>query len=350
MEQRDLAFVALSDDGRRLVLASHEGQEFTLAVDAPLAVALRGATSRTAPLEKPMESILRPRDIQARIRAGESPETVAAAAQTSLDKVMAYATPVLAERAHVAERAQRASARRRGGDGPARVLGEAVAEQLRTAGTDPDTAAWDAWRRDDGRWTVTAQVTAGGRPRTGVFTFDAPGRFVVPEDDDARWLLGDVPAPTATPGQGRRLSAVRTEEELPLGEDALGLVADPAPTTNAGTRAPGSGVAEGPGDTDVEEKPDDVDTVTAPLFDPLPGTEGRPAEPSRDPAPGATGATGPDDAAETSEAVDAPYPDEPDEGAAGETGPAAKRPARKNRGRASVPSWDEIMFGGGNRE
>jgi len=47
--------------------------------------------------------------------------------------------------------------------------------------------------------------------------------------------------------------------------------------------------------------------------------------------------------------------DEPSPGAppakAGEAEPEtdqqARRPAKKGRGRASVPTWDEIMFGGG---
>ena len=43
-----------------------------------------------------MDSALRPRDIQARIRAGETPEEVAALAQASVEKIMAYAGPVLA--------------------------------------------------------------------------------------------------------------------------------------------------------------------------------------------------------------------------------------------------------------
>ena len=59
-----------------------------------------------------MDSVLRPRDIQARIRAGETPESVAAAAQTAVEKIMPYAAPVLAEREHVTQRAQRASIRR----------------------------------------------------------------------------------------------------------------------------------------------------------------------------------------------------------------------------------------------
>ena len=81
-----------------------------------------------------MDSTLRPRDIQARIRSGETPEAVAQVAGTSVDKVMPYAAPVLAERAHVAQRAQRASIRRRpaeSGAAGARTLGDAVGSHLR---------------------------------------------------------------------------------------------------------------------------------------------------------------------------------------------------------------------------
>ena len=60
---------------------------------------------------------MRPRDIQARIRAGETPEAVAQAAHTTVEKIMAFAAPVLAERQHVAERAQRSSVRRKAVDG-----------------------------------------------------------------------------------------------------------------------------------------------------------------------------------------------------------------------------------------
>ena len=78
----------------------------------------------------------------------------------SLDKIMGYATPVLAERAHIAERAQRASVRRKAGEGSSRMLGDAVADQLRSRNVDPESVAWDAWRREDGRWTLVADYRA----------------------------------------------------------------------------------------------------------------------------------------------------------------------------------------------
>ena len=193
-----LTLAGTSEDGKRLLLVSDTGEEFTLDVDSRLRSALRGDTSRLGQLEIPMDSVLRPRDIQARIRAGETPEAVAEAAQTSVEKIMPFAGPVLAERAHVAERAQRSSIRRRSGDG-ARILGEAVESHLRSVNVGADSVAWDAWRRDDGRWVLTAAYATQARTGTGTFTFDMPGNYAVAEDDDARWLVGDQPAAPPAP-------------------------------------------------------------------------------------------------------------------------------------------------------
>ena len=78
---REARLVGLSQDGKQLILAMAEtGEEFAVPVDDRLRAALRGDRARLGQLEIQMESALRPRDIQARIRAGESPEAVAAVA------------------------------------------------------------------------------------------------------------------------------------------------------------------------------------------------------------------------------------------------------------------------------
>ena len=208
-----LRLTGVSEDGRMLLFVSDAGVEFTVDVDDRLRAALNersgGDQPRLAQLEMQMDSTLRPRDIQARIRSGETPESVAQVAGTSVDKVMPYAAPVLAERAHVAQRAQRASIRRRptesGGAAGARTLGEAVGSHLRGRNVDPDTVSWDAWRREDGRWTLTGSYTTGDRVGAAHFSFDAPGNYVVAEDDDAHWLLGEVAdAPVADEAGPRR--------------------------------------------------------------------------------------------------------------------------------------------------
>jgi len=194
----------LTDDGTRLLLVDGAGLEFTVDVDARLRAALHGDPSRSetsssqstptrpGPVERTMESILRPRDIQARIRAGETPEAVAEAAQTTVEKVMPYAAPVLAEREHVAQRALRASIRRlasserpgdrQGAAGTSRTLGEAFSGRLRAMNVDPDSVVWDAWRREDGRWSLTASFTAGGHEGLAQLTYDQPGHFVLVTD------------------------------------------------------------------------------------------------------------------------------------------------------------------------
>ncbi|HEY3511747.1 MAG TPA: septation protein SepH, partial [Kribbella sp.] len=199
-------------------------------VDDRLRAALRGDRARLGQLEIQMESALRPRDIQARIRAGESPEAVAAVAQMPMERVMAFAGPVLAERDHIASLAQRASVRRRGGgDAPTRNLGAWVTDRLRLRHIDPASAEWDAWRREDGRWAVRVSYFVESEDDPGsdgekkdekvaMFAYDAPGRYAVPDDDEARWLVGEqaqvMPTPVQPQPGERRLAAVADIDPL----------------------------------------------------------------------------------------------------------------------------------------
>jgi hypothetical protein len=330
-----LRLTRVSEDGRKLVLVSDARVEFTVDLDDRLRAAVAGELPTPAEdqaatgQERQMESTLRPRDIQARIRAGETPETVAQVAGTSVDKVMPYAAPVLAERAHVAQRAQRASIRRRlveGAAPSARTLGEAVSSHLRAQNVDPDTVAWDAWRREDGRWTLTATYTSTSRVGAAHFSFDAPGNYVVADDDDAHWLVGemlDSPAEPAQPvlsnrddlsdARRRRLSAVPADE-LPLGDDAIELVSEDPPAEVGRGRAE-EAAAHG-ADAPVEADHDGPDTAGS---DPEQPTLEDAVEPDA-----------------TDDTQDDPRRHEP----------PSRKPVKKTRGRASVPSWDEIMFGG----
>ncbi|WP_210652117.1 septation protein SepH [Nocardioides sp. SYSU D00065] len=315
-----LTFTGRSRDGKRLLLVDGSGQEHFLVVDARLRRAITGVPDSNGQLEIPMESSLRPRDIQARIRAGESAESVAHAAGTSVEKIMPFAAPVLAERAHVAQRAQLASLRRRATESGARTLGDAVSAHLRAHNTDPDSIEWDAWRREDGRWTLTAMYDVAGRSGIATFSHDPRGSFVTVDDEDARWLVGDsAPAEPAGPAaddlaaaRQRRLSAVGGDD---LGADAIELV--------AGDRT-GSDPGDETADPTANETTMDLTELGAER--PVEALDERGDEPApSQPAPAAQ-----EPAAEA--------PAEP-----------RSRPARK-RGRASVPSWDEIMFGGGKND
>ncbi|MDE0776711.1 MAG: septation protein SepH [Nocardioides sp.] len=321
-----LSLRGLSRDGAALLLTDESGAGFVLDITPGLRAALRGDASRTGKLETTMDSTLRPRDIQARIRAGESAEAVAEAAQTSVEKIMAFAGPVLAEREHVAQRAQRSNLRRPAGEssGATRTLGDAVEAHLRSCNVDPGVVAWDAWRREDGRWSLLGDYELTMRSGSAQFTFDARGNYVVLDNEDARWLVGESvasPAPARDDLQTvreRRLTSV-PPDELPLGDDAIELVHE-------------DHVAAPPVEPPVEPAVEPaVEEATLPLEAFFEGQDDEPdvglpvaspAEPDPDPEP-------------------APEP-------IAEEAAATRRPVQKKKGRASVPSWDEIMFGSGS--
>ncbi len=339
---QDLTPVGLSQDGRRLLLVSSTGEEFAVPIDTRLRAAMRGENARLGQLEMKMESALRPRDIQARIRAGESPEDVAAAAQTTVEAIMVFATPVLAERAHVAQSALRASVRRRSGESSSAgaTLGEAAEIFFGDHTLHDEDVEWDAWRQADGRWALVATYTLDGRERVAEFSHDLPGRYVVAENDEARILTGELrepgakAAPAGRSSQARRLSSVPSQDELPLGDDAIELVRDreaAAAADEATAEETAAGVAE-PGSVTA-----DADWIA---HDPI-------TEEQRDAGPGAAPAGEPlveveDGAGDAGPGTDLGT-DLDDE-------PVAESGQRKRKSRSSVPSWDEIMFGGGKSE
>jgi len=315
---RTLRLVGLSADGRQVVFVDDLGAEFAAPADDRLRAALRGDRARLGQLEIEMDFALRPRDIQARIRAGDTPEAVAALAQVPVDKVLPYAIPVLAERQHIAELARRSHVRRKGVEGPSRVLADVVAERLQGRGVDALAAEWDAWRRDDGRCAVQASYHSGERERSAMFVFDHVGRYSLAEDDEAKWLTGERQSSSRGPqpresGRGgeRRLSAV------PEGGDLLDLPGDEAS-------------APDPAEPVDDEVSDDLTAVVRAVREtPVAEQPTEPTEPTELTEP----AAGSDDSPTEPISVSDGAPTEP-------------TPKRKRRNkRASVPSWDEIMFG-----
>ena len=191
---QELRFVAVSEDGRYAVLAvPGRSARFTLPIDERLRAVALGQTSRLAQYEIEVESPLRPKEIQARIRAGETVEEIADAAGIAVERVRWFEGPVLAERAYIADQAQAASVRRPGESTPGPRLGEISAQRLTAVGADPDDVQWDARKRGDGNWQVLLTFTSGGRLHVAEWMFDPRRRHVIPVDDNAaRMSLLDV--------------------------------------------------------------------------------------------------------------------------------------------------------------
>jgi hypothetical protein len=176
---RTLRLVALSDDGKSVILAADGpdagdgGERFELPIDDRLRAAARGDARRLTQIDVGLGTELPPRVIQARIRAGETPEQVATASGTRVERIMRFAHPVIQERARIAEQAREARVRLSEGS-PSVALQQFMNERLRLIDSDMDAVSWDAFRSDDGTWQVTGAWRAGDKAGTTRWSFDLP--------------------------------------------------------------------------------------------------------------------------------------------------------------------------------
>jgi hypothetical protein len=220
---RTLRLVALSDDGTSLILAdgADADERFELPIDDRVRAAARGDARRLTQMDVDAGTELPPRVIQARIRAGETPEQVAATSGTRVERIMRFASPVLQERARVAEQAREARVRLSEGP-PSVALQQFMTDRLRLLDTDVESVAWDAHRTDDGTWQVTGTWRAGDKSGTTRWSFDLPSRTVSPADaattDFAEGTRLVRVVPEVLP-RARTVSVVR-EEPAPAPDDA----------------------------------------------------------------------------------------------------------------------------------
>ncbi|GAB3926069.1 hypothetical protein GCM10011575_07040 [Microlunatus endophyticus] len=185
-----------------------------------------------------MEQSMTPREIQMKIRAGASVEEIVESSGMPVERVEAFAAPVIAERNHIAGLAQTGSVRRTGEPSGHRTLRAAVNERLKERGVDPDTVTWDAFKMDDGRWSVSAAYRLEQADRDAVFYFDQRGRFSVAGNDDARWAIGEQSEDARRTSVRERAEEFDSEPTLKLAGPADELALVRAIETNEPTPEP----------------------------------------------------------------------------------------------------------------
>ncbi|MGH3906514.1 MAG: septation protein SepH [Pseudonocardiaceae bacterium] len=335
---RALRVVGLGIDGRTVILetvAQRSGERrerFTLPADEGLHAAVRGDLPRLGQIEIELESQMRPREIQARIRAGASVEQVATAAGVPSQRIERFAYPVLLERSRTAQLAQQAHPVR--SDGPdVRTLEEVVSETFGKRGHDYDAVTWDSWRGENGKWVVQLRWRAGRSDNRAHWTFHpgAHGGTVTAIDDHATDLIDPQAAQLRPVAPVTALNPVAptvpTREYSPREQPQDGF-----PGTATGSQEPQSQ------EPVVEERgaravPDD-----GPAYHPAErsteessspsrrGTEHRDPE-HRDPAPKESPAP-----AAQAPAAQAPPAQSP-------------APKRGRKDRPIVPSWEDVLLG-----
>lgn len=299
---RALRVVGLTEDGEVVLEDPVRLERYTVQADERLRAAARGDLSRLGQIAIELESQLRPREIQARIRAGASVEQVATAAGVPEQKIERFAYPVLTERFRTADNAQRAHPMR--ADGPDnRTLAEVVAHTLGLRGQTYEGAKWDSWKGEDGRWVVALSWRAGRSDNRAHWVFQpgAHGGTVTALDEYASDLVEGLPArPLRTVGavvdmtrpeeepqpapspveQWRAAASDSYRERMPFGPDAARTASRPAEPWRPAP--PSQRQAEAPTERAGTYRP------TEPNPDPRPAARPDPyrsAEPLADPRP-----------------------------------------------------------------
>lgn len=286
---RDARFVGLAANGEALIV-EHDGEHLRLPLDRQVRAALAGDPQ----MPMPLEAHVSPRDVQHRIRCGESAADIATSSGVAVELIARFEGPVLDERRWHAEQARRAT-----------VDGTPLAERLAavTAGAvdaeiDP---VWDARLADDGEWRVVATLPDG---RTAEWGWDPRTRRIRGRNDLARLAVSGDIARDDLEAVLRPVAAARRAQQVR--QPAGGAILDPE-----------AGIWP---DYAIEQP---AAVAPQPAVAP-PTAVGRPE----------TGLP-----ADAEEMAQGSVPPEPD--VVG--GDATSRRAAPRKRRAQVPSWDEII-------
>lgn len=364
-----LELTGIDTDGEHLLVRGPDQTTFRLRLTDELRAAVRGDRAGLEALQSASE--VSPREIQSRIRAGESAEDIAAQSGLSLEQIRRYEGPVLAEREYVAQQARGA---RLGASSDAPTLGDLVTDRLAARHVEVYDLEWDAARSATGQWNVSVGFLVGTEHKIARWSFDLRSHSVRALEDEARWLSETEIPDEPIPGR-RHLSAVRDE---PFDFDSVERTASPPadPVTGSAVRPatpepPLSSAAseellddlarrrgvrqhiEIPGEDDDQWADDGALWGSGNAAVSAPG-----ASPDRPDVPAPTtarvyslAAAREDEAAPDEPTGRKPIESSPEQDAPPQASPVTDEapPVPKarsgKRGRSQMPSWDEIVFG-----
>lgn len=182
-----------------LLLSGDDGARYRVTVDEGTRNRLR-STSGDAPASRKLS----PKEIQSQIRAGKTADEVAELSGASLDYIRRFEGPVLAEREHVVSSALRVPvslAIEPEFGAESLTFGSVITERLTSA--EAVGERWSSWRDADSSWVLSLTYTLGGAERDARWSFDPKRHTLVPTNSEAL-ALSQQEEPTGAP----RLRAV----------------------------------------------------------------------------------------------------------------------------------------------
>lgn len=185
-----------TEDGLYLSLRDNDGNEFTVRVSDTLRATVNQQRLMAVPSnDEPTISI---KEIQRLLRAGQTAEQIARDNSTTIEKVERFAGPILSERIYIIDQAQQIVIRKEGGREAVTLLGTVIS-RLAPRNIDSSELSWDTWRLEDGTWTLELHYPNSSGIGIAQWNFDSILRTVTSMDENARWMMGDDPAPRQLP-------------------------------------------------------------------------------------------------------------------------------------------------------
>ena len=132
------------------------------------------------------------KEIQARLRSGQSPREIAESSGTSIEKIERFAGPIMHERNHIISHALDTQIKRGRND---LTLREVVNERLGARGVDLTTLEWNGYRQEDGTWIISVHYPTRDGQSSGEWILDTSKRTLAARDEGARWISGDDRSP-----------------------------------------------------------------------------------------------------------------------------------------------------------
>ena len=188
-----------TEDGLHLSLHDNDGNEFTVRVSDTLRATVNQQRLMSVPTTN--EPIVSIKEVQRLLRAGQTTEQIARDNNISIEKIERFAGPIISERIYIIDQAQQIAIRKEGGRDPVTLLG-VVISRLAPRNIDSSELSWDSWRLEDGTWTIELHYPNNTGVGIAHWNFDATLRTVVSMDENARWMMGDEPAPRQLPTAG----------------------------------------------------------------------------------------------------------------------------------------------------
>ena len=210
-----------TEDGNHLALVDTDGNNYSLRISDTLRATVNQPRLSSVPAIDTAATIT-VKEIQRRLRAGDSFELIAREGQTTVDKVERFSGPIMQEREYILNNA-RQLIMRKDAHRTDLTFGDVVLAKLAPRGVDVDQISWNTWRLADGTWHI--ELHYPNRDGNGIATwnFDLSRRALDASDDNGAWLIDEeAPARAAAPAiiyaeptHPSRLEEVKEEAQIP---------------------------------------------------------------------------------------------------------------------------------------